>query len=382
MKHRWLFLIYILISLGLIFYSYTQVDLNLTLSGNLIYQSVQAFLTQIGYFNRPLSSSVYLILVGLLFCVYIYCLGQLIKGKLEKKTIKWLIGISLILVFAYPAFSYDLFNYMFDARIVTRYGLDPHFFKALDFPLDPWVRFMRWTHRYYPYGPGWLLLTLVPSYLGFGKFVLTLFLFKVMFLFFHLGTSIMIWRIAERWGMDRQNLALVFYALNPLVLIESLVSPHNEVMMIAFALMAIFFLIKRRTIISIIFLTISISFKFLSVVLFPLFWWVKPTTTRFYSWAFWVWIVALIPVILSREPYSWYAIPLVALAALCGQRKLHIAVVGVTFGLMLRYMPYLLRGEYGVVTGNYQNWIFISGTLITAFALFIIWQKNPPSASS
>jgi len=72
-----------------------------------------------------------------------------------------LIGVGLL--FSYPFLSHDLFNYLFDAKIVTFYHQNPYILKALDFPSDPWLRFMHWTHRTYPYGPSFLFLTLVPS---------------------------------------------------------------------------------------------------------------------------------------------------------------------------------------------------------------------------
>ena len=48
-----------LLSLSFLIYTYTQVDLNLTLSNNTIYQSIQSQLTNIGYFNRPLSTKIF-----------------------------------------------------------------------------------------------------------------------------------------------------------------------------------------------------------------------------------------------------------------------------------------------------------------------------------
>lgn len=373
MKHRLLLLGYLFITIGCVIYSYTQVDLNLTLSGNSIYQSVQTYLTQIGYFYRPISSTIFLFLMGLLSLVYIYCLGQLRQGKFDIKTIKWLIGITTILLFAYPAFSHDIFNYMFDARIVTRYGLDPHFFKALDFPFDPWIRFMRWTHRYYPYGPGWLWLTFIPSYLGMGKFVLTLGLFKLMFLVFHLGN---IWLVGKLADGARRWEAIVFYALNPLVLIESLVSPHNEVMMLFFSLFAIYLLVKKNTIHAIVSIIVSISIKYISIVLLPLFWFIKPIDKHFYTVAYWLWITALVPVVIQREPYSWYAIPLVGLAALSDVKQIKIFTLSISIALLVRYFPFLWWGEYTPKTQDWQMWGFLLVFAISGIVSYKLWLKS------
>ena len=93
-----------------------------------------------------------------MFIYYFYFLYAVYKKKINKKIIRNLIVITSIgLGFSYVAFSYDLFNYIFDAKIITFYHQNPYFHKALDYPGDPMLSFMRWTHRVYPYGPIWLV---------------------------------------------------------------------------------------------------------------------------------------------------------------------------------------------------------------------------------
>ncbi len=369
-SQRWLVGVFIILILAFSLYSYTQVDLNLTLSSHPLYQNIQKQLTYIGYFNRPLSGTLFLGLIFALFIFYVNLLKTILQNKFRVGTLKACIGITFLLVFAYPAFSHDLFNYMFDARVVTVYGLDPHFFKALDFPLDQWTRFMRWTHRYYPYGPGWLWLTLLPSYLGMGKFVLTLGLYKLMFLLFHLGN---IWFIGQLAGKERKWGAVVFFALNPLVLTESLVSPHNEVVMLFFALLAIYLFFRNRAVGAVLSLLASVGIKYISGVLFPLFWLIKPQTKRFFIWVFWAWTIALIPLVITREPYSWYAVPLVGIAALTQSKFIKILTVSISLGLMLRYLPFLWWGEYTLTTQTWQIWVLFVGTLISWFTLLHLW---------
>src|SRR3989338_3755047 len=191
-------LLYSLTLVLLVLFSYTQVDLNLTISSNPIYQKAQQFLTYIGYFRRPYASFLYLIILAGLYITYSIILRMASRKNFSLGFLWQVIGLSMIfLFFAYPAFSHDFFNYMFDARIVTTYHLNPYFYKALDFPADLWIRFMHWTHRTYPYGPIWLLVTLPFSFLGFCKFVLTLVLFKVMFLIFYLSNIFLIWKISN-----------------------------------------------------------------------------------------------------------------------------------------------------------------------------------------
>lgn len=375
MKHRWSFLGFFVIILLLVIFSYTQVDLNLTLSSNHIYQQIQNQLILIGYYQRPFSTAILTLLLIYLFGFYLRTLKLIVEKKLTVEHLKWLVAVTSVFLFAYPEFSHDLFNYMFDARVVTEYHLDPHFFKALDFPLDPWVRFMRWTHRYYPYGPGWLILTLIPSYLGMGKFVLTMFLFKLMFLGFYLGNLWLIWQIGGIWGKEKRIFATVFYALNPLVLIESLVSPHNEVMMLSGVLVAVYFLQTQKNFLSAVSLTGSIAVKFVSAILIPLFLFKKHIDSDFFRWSFWLWTGALIPVILQREPYSWYLIPLIAFAALSRSKLIQGLAIALSASFLSRYLPFILFGDYSGVTLQLRSWL-MWGIFIVMIGAGWVWAKN------
>lgn len=370
MKRNWLLVIlYSALIIASTVYTFTQVDLNLTLSSNAIYQSAQHLLLQLGYYNRPLSAGLFVLSVLLLFFSYGYCLWQIKQQKLPTRILWIMIGLTGIFVFAYAAFSHDIFNYMFDARIVTRYGLSPYVFKALDFPADPWIRFMRWTHRYYPYGSLWLTLTILPSWIGGGKFILTLVLFKLLFFGLHLLNCLLIGKIVKLSGDGKSDLAVALYGLNPLVLIESVVSPHNEVMMLTFVLLSFYILLKKRYFSGFLSLGFSVAIKFVSAVLLPLLILGRPQQKHFYVWVFILWSLILLPLVILREPYAWYFVPLVGIAAISGNRVLYILSSGLSFGGILRYAPYLYLGEYSTMTFKLQTWIAISTLILTLIGL-------------
>ena len=120
--------------LGLFFYSFTQVDLNLTLIKHpFINQIIKSF-QYLGYFQRPLSTIIFLLLLLLLFLLYFSFMALAKKGNLSRREF-WLVIIctSVILLFSYPAFSYDIFNYMFDAKTIVIYHQSPWHTKPLDF---------------------------------------------------------------------------------------------------------------------------------------------------------------------------------------------------------------------------------------------------------
>ena len=142
-----------LVILGI--YSYSQIDLNLTLLQSPLFINFQHHLIQLGYYNRSASTAVFFLLLGVMSFLYIL----LIKSP-PQKILYLFIGILLVGVISYPAFSHDIFNYIFDARILIYHHQNPYTHTALMFPTDDWTRFMNWTHRTYPYGPTFLPLTL------------------------------------------------------------------------------------------------------------------------------------------------------------------------------------------------------------------------------
>jgi hypothetical protein len=338
-------LIYLLALLALGVYSYSQIDLNLTLFSAPWFLNFQQAMINLGYFNRPGSTLAYLIIISLLFLVYFF----LLKKNLSQRGLIWLVGgIVVISLLSYPAFSHDVFNYLFDARIITQYHANPYFYKALDFPGDSWLRFMHWTHRTYPYGPAWLIMTTPLSVLGLGKFVPTLFLFKLLFALAYLGNA---WLIRKITG---KTWPVIFYAANPLVISESLISPHLDSVMAFFMLLGFWFLQQKRGWLFLASMLVSGGVKFLTWALAPLAIFDFHKAVRF---SIVVLSLVLVPVILQREFYPWYLLPVFALLAISGGSGTAITL---TFGLMLRYTTFLYTGEYTSATGVIQNVLTIA----------------------
>ncbi|GIW61518.1 MAG: hypothetical protein KatS3mg089_0370 [Patescibacteria group bacterium] len=350
------FVLYLLLTFLLFLYSFTQVDLGLTLTRTSALTAVQHAFQYIGYFNRPLSTSLYLAIIFFLFGLYIWSIKLVIKKQITKKMV-WLIifCVSLILVFSYNAFSHDIFNYIFDARIVTYYRENPYFKKALDYPNDPMLAFMHWTHRTYPYGPIWLLLTIPLSFLGFSFFIPTFLLFKIMSGLSYLGSAYLISKITRYINEKYELLSLTFFALNPLVLIESLVSGHNDIVMMFLLLVSILFLVNQRFIWSFLFLFLSIGIKYATGFLLPIYlaiWFFKKKESRIvWQNIFLIFVIAmlfaLVAAILRTQFQPWYLLFVIPLASLVTQKKyILVPTIFISFGALLNYAPYLYWGNW------------------------------------
>ena len=267
---------YLAVITSLFFYSFTQVDLSLTLSQSSIWQVIQKQFQHIGFFERATSTYLYTIIVSLLFVFYFIFLYLARKKKIDSKTV-WvaILFAGILLAFSYNAFSFDLFNYIFDAKIVTYYHESPFIHKALDYGGDPMLNFMRWTHRTYPYGPTWLGLTVPLSFLGMNYFLPTFFLFKFLISASFIGSCYMVYKISGKLFPEDRLFHLSFWALNPLVLIEGLVSSHNDMPMIFLTLSSIYLFILRKRALSLVSYVLSVGVKYSTALLLPVALWLS-----------------------------------------------------------------------------------------------------------
>src|SRR5581483_9728521 len=272
MYKKLLALSYIFLIFLLFLYSFTQVDLGLTLSKNKLLHDILFSFQHIGYFNRNLSSKIYISLIFLIYIFYIVFLKLAYSKKIETKYIwKILLISSPILIISYNAFSYDLFNYVFDAKIITHYGQNPYFHKALDYPLDPMLAFMHWTDRTYPYGPIWLLVSVPISKAGSNIFILTTLLFKFAAGLSYLGCIFFIQKICHKFKLNQQ-LGMVYFGLLPLTQIELVLNAHNDGIMFFLLLASLFFyFVKPSKILSILLYLLSVGIKYVTAFLLPVY---------------------------------------------------------------------------------------------------------------
>jgi hypothetical protein len=263
-------MLWILSLIGLLVFSYTQIDLNLTLSSNWAYQNIQNHLIQLGYFNRPLNTLFYFLIYILFVICYLVFVSLVRSKKIDLKLTCWLIGVTgLLILFSYPAFSHDIFNYIFDAKILGFYAKNPYLYSALDFPNDLWTRFMHWTHRTYPYGPIWLIISLPFLFLGLGKFSSTLLSFKLLFLLAYLLSCFLMYKISQKIKLKNPQLNLILFALNPLVIFEGLIAGHLDLVMVSLVLAGVWFWLNSKKWLAGLFYLLAAGVKFIPVIFIP-----------------------------------------------------------------------------------------------------------------
>lgn len=356
-------LLYAISLFSLSVYSFSLIDPNLTFFQTSWWEIFRDKMVYFGYYQRDFSWLVYLILIVLLFAFHYY----LLKKYKQFNPIKIAIIIGLIFLFSYPFLSHDFFNYMFDAKIATYYHKNPYFYKALDFPNDQWLRFMHWTHRTYPYGPTFLLLTLIPSFLSFGKFVLSFIFFKSMFVLFYLATVYFLQRLNKLWA--------IFFATNPLIIIEGLVSSHNDLVAVSLAIFGIYYCAKNKNLIGRLLFLFSGGIKFIT---FPLLLWTR-SYPKLHRFIFLVIIGILVYLSLKSEIQPWYFLNLFIFLPFFYRwiNRLNIFF----FGLLISYYPFIRLGAWdSPYKINLKHIIIIIFGLINIF-YFLFSKFNDRKAS-
>ena len=338
-----IFILYSLFLSVFSIFSYTFVD------PNLIY--LKSVYTGFAFNKRFITTIFYTFFIISFFVFYFLFLSLLAKNKLSLKNIKFLIGITCgILLLSYPAMlSYDIFNYIFTAKVLYLYKENPYIIMPIEFVQDPLLLFTHAANKTALYGYLWVILTAIPYFLSFGNFILMLFNFKLLVLLFYLGMISLIWKIS------RNLFSVLFFALNPLVIIETLIGGHNDVAMMFLALFSFYLIMRKRIIMSIIFLVVSILIKYSTLFLVPVFIYVlwKIHIKDKINWQFVFYISSFSMMVifffspLREEIYPWYAIWFLTFLCLIPEKKfiLYTSLV-FSFSLLLRYIPFMLTGTY------------------------------------
>lgn len=388
-------------------FSYSMTDPNLVLSSWAPYWSFQQWMWQTFFHNSQLLSITYSVLIGLMLVSWWGIVRSLKTSVKRKEVLIKCLLLCLPLFFSYNALSHDVFNYIFNAKMVVVYQDNPHVHVALDYSTDLWTRFMHNTHTPAPYGYGWTAFSVIPYLLGMNKFVLTWFMFRgvnvlaIPVLFMLLG------KLGERLRMNvsARDLAIVF--LSPLFLIEIVSNSHNDLWMLVPAVAALWlvsFVSKKelwpRILLSLVLLSASISTKLATITLLPLWtfgaWRLLSLYTRLFKWvplsirrildAAWglsranlgllASLLMFLPLLSSRSQFfhPWYLLWSFIWFPLIGVKWWRSILVALAISSLYRYVPWLLAGGFPESVLFQQQAVTWLGGL-TALGLHMAWNR-------
>ncbi len=433
-------------------FSFALTDPNLVLMQFDAYLQFQNWMWQVVFSNPILLTTIYVLLLTTGFGIYFSILRKLwsaealreaypptllekiierlrtrlfwediFSPKYRSLLLKYLL-IILPLLFSYNALSHDVFNYMFNAKMVVKYGANPHQQTALDFSNDLWVRFMHNTHTPAPYGYGWTAVSVIPYVLGFGKFITTWLSFRVFSILSILALYVALQFFSLALRRKYMNLFELFIVFcNPLFLLEVVSNVHNDLWMLAPAIVSLglaFQLVREKYVperwllISAALLAFSITIKFATILL--LIPWLfllilhalklyslgklaaqfeypfsvsvlnagmnLITDKLYYLVPFLSSILLFIPLITARSQqfHPWYLLWSFVWLPFVKNKIWRIVLLSFSVTSMVRYIPWLWTGgfEDGVLT--YQKAITWLPVLLVVVAYYAISYNKKP----
>lgn len=359
---------YSLILAALSLYSFFLIDPNITFFNHPVWSRFLEFVLQIGYYQRSLSWQIYIGLIIALTLCHLFFIRNF--KKFEPLKIAYI--VSAILIFSYPFLSHDFLKYMFDAKILTQYHLNPYLTRPVDLSYDPWLRFMQWVEQPFRYGPVFLFLIIIPSFFSMGKFLLSFLFLKITFMFFYLLAVFILQKMNRRWA--------IIFATHPLILIDGLVNGHNDLIGVSLFILGIY-LLKKRLIASRLILVASVGIKYLTLPVIFISLKDKFKINKYIFASFLILPFLLLNSFFGNlfltEIHTWYFI------ALLGFLPFYESVINklliLFLGLLFAYYPFIRLGSWEKFYGIPMKHLIIVCFALVNLLLFLLipkWRKE------
>lgn len=223
---------------------------------------------------KTISSIIYLSLLSLMTIIYLV----LIKRKTFKNIKQVLIYtgiIGVIFLNMLPWTSSDIFYYMGVGELNSTYGQNPYYVTIEEFyknnkenindTILEQASINFWANTTVVYGPVAQMFFTIITKFSFKNVDLCLMLFKIVNLCVHLLNCYLIYKLTKKIKFS------VIYGLNPFMFLEYIACVHNDIIIISFILLALYFLLKKKNLrLSVVFLALGTGIKYFCILLLPI----------------------------------------------------------------------------------------------------------------
>ena len=213
--------------------------------------------------------SVLILILSLFF--YIKSYQQIKKNEInKKKLIKIFLIFSFSLIFIWPITSHDAFSYIYQSRIISHHQANPYEHSYSEFKYNDKLYNIlenKWSSRYSPYGPLFLNIGSGITKIANNNLIISLLLFKLVFWLFFIGSAGLVYKITKSLS------SFYLFAFNPYLLFEFLINGHNDIIIIFFLLLSLYYLFKtswKTQFLSITFLFLAFITKSYAIIFLPL----------------------------------------------------------------------------------------------------------------
>lgn len=209
------------------------------------------------------------------FAAYFLALKKVFSPK---KVIFFSLVFQIIVFFSYPILSTDVLSYILSDRIAVVYHQNVWTTKPNVFPNDPYYFLVYpiyaasdWTNQTRIYGPVNQVIYSAVTALSGDDLRVNLAAHKFVVLIFSLATMWLVYKILKDYFPNKLHFALVFIFWNPLFILETVGSGHNDILMIFFILLSYFFFLRKSPVLVALSLVLAASVKSTALLLVPIY---------------------------------------------------------------------------------------------------------------
>lgn len=223
----------------------------------------------------PLSNCIDAVMYVLVFFILFYLYYFIIKNinnffKSNKSMYIYIVVIAALFLIIIPITSYDVYSYIGNGWVDFKYSENPYYTSVQQVwdengPDQMLGKVARcWRNEPVIYGPAWSIICKILTSLSFGNITAALYIFKFATLIIFVGSLFLIYKITKK------KIFVAMFGLNPYILFEFLSNVHNDIFLVFFVLLSIYFIKNRKNVIlSVACVAIATTIKYLSILLLP-----------------------------------------------------------------------------------------------------------------
>jgi hypothetical protein len=181
--------------------------------------------------------------LSLMFVSYALTLGK--ARQLSRRAVLMSIAaLNALVLVAPPLLSTDLFSYIAYGRLGATYGINPYLHGPNAIPFDPLYALVgaQWTHTPTAYGP---LFTALSYPLAGFNIATNVFAYKGIAALSVVALVVLVWHAARLRGLEPVK-AVAMVGLNPVIVVYGVGGGHNDMLMLAMMVAAIYVLLRQR----------------------------------------------------------------------------------------------------------------------------------------
>jgi hypothetical protein len=226
-----------------------------------------------------------------LFLLY-YIAYRLCRGQNDRRlwaaVMTGAVLFALVTAFVCLITSLDIYDYVARGRITGVHRGNPYVRTPVQYPGDPFMEYASWKDKTAAYGPVWEVLSGFISRLAGDTLWPNMVIHKGVALVSYFACVLIIAAILQRVAPKRALAGTLLFAWNPLILLEGVANGHNDLLMMALILGALWALSKtegaagepasndllRRLsygALGVVLLWLAVLIKFVPALLLPLF---------------------------------------------------------------------------------------------------------------